>query len=64
MRNYEYRKESIACYVFCSLFLLSFVGAILISGEMSGNSIISSVPRFSWDMMIKWKDIVEIFDLK
>ncbi|MGM0750758.1 MAG: hypothetical protein ACQET6_02445 [Bacillota bacterium] len=55
MRNYEYRNESIACYLFCSLFLLSFVGTILVSGELSGNSIISSVPNFSWDMMIKWK---------
>lgn len=64
MRNYEYRKESIACYVFCTLFLLCFVGVILLSGELRGNSIISSIPRFSWDMMIKWREIVEIFDLK
>jgi hypothetical protein len=64
MKDNEFRMESIVCYVFCSLFLLCFIGLILISGEMSGNSLVSSFPRFSWDMMIKWQEIVEIFDLK
>ncbi len=64
MKDYEYRKETIACYLVCSLFLVCFFGLILISAEISGQSIFSSFPRFSWDMMIKWEDIVEIFDLK
>ncbi|PFA67075.1 hypothetical protein CN378_11905 [Bacillus sp. AFS015802] len=64
MKNDEYRKESISCYVFCLLFLLCFIGFILLCAEMSGNSLVSSFPRFSWDMMMKWQDIVEIFDLK
>lgn len=64
MKEYEYRKESAACYLFCSLFLISFIGTILLFAELNGNSLVSSFPRFSWEMLIKWQDIKGIFDLR
>jgi hypothetical protein len=64
MKKDTYFRESLACYLFCTVFLIGFFGVMLIAAELSGNPLSSFIPEFSWDMMIKWEDIKAIFDLK
>lgn len=63
MKKNTYLRESLACYLFCAVFLIGF-GVMFITAELSGNSLSSFIPEFSWDMIIKWEDVIAIFDFK
>ncbi|WP_034761986.1 hypothetical protein [Rossellomorea vietnamensis] len=64
MKKDTYFRESLACYLFCTVFLIGFFGVMFIAAELSGNSLSSFIPEFSRDMIIKWEDVKAIFDLK
>ncbi|CAN7525437.1 hypothetical protein [Rossellomorea sp. LjRoot5] len=64
MKKNTYLRESLACYLFCAVFLIGFFGVMFITAELSGNSLSSFIPEFSWDMIIKWEDVIAIFDFK
>ncbi|QHE60468.1 hypothetical protein FHE72_04985 [Rossellomorea vietnamensis] len=64
MKKNTYFRESLACYLFCAVFLIGFFGVMFITAELSGNSLSSFIPELSRDMFIKWEDIKAIFDFK
>ncbi|MED4018020.1 hypothetical protein ACWE42_12290 [Sutcliffiella cohnii] len=49
--------ETMKCYTFLFFATVFFFGLIVFVGEITGNSLLSVLPSFSWDMVNTWDEI-------
>ncbi|WP_096155032.1 MULTISPECIES: hypothetical protein [Bacillus] len=57
MKNNSELKDSLKCYLVISLLSIIFFTTIIFSAELTNHSVLSMLPKFSWEMINTFDEI-------